>query len=156
MSDDQEYISRMAKSVFILRQKCALKDSYFVHTLDVTSAEYSCLVQFFDTSILGVKDLSSRLYITPGAVTRVITSLEAKGIIKRRISAEDRRNIDVILTKKGGKMVEKIRHASYELHADIISHIEPEHREAVLDALEHLIGAIDHWVELHETKTGVM
>ncbi len=146
----------MAKLVFDLRQKCARKDNYFVHTLDVSLAEYNCLVQFFDATTLGVKELSARLDISPGGVTRIISSLEEKGIIKRRISSEDRRNIDVILTKKGIRIVDKIRQASFELHAEIISHIEPEHRKAVLDALEQLTFAIDSWVEAHEVKAGVI
>lgn len=156
MTDETTYITRMAKLVFNLRQKCAVKDSFFVRSLDVSTAEYSCLVQFFDDTTLGVKELSARLDISPGGVTRIITSLEEKGIIKRRISPEDRRNIDVILTKKGIKMVEKIRQASFELHAEIMSHIDPEYRHTVLDAMEQLTFAIDRWVEAHEVKAGVL
>lgn len=149
---NQEYVTRMAKLVFTLRQKCALKDNYFVRSLDITTSEYICLVQFFDSNVMGVKELASRLEITSGGVTRILTSLEDKGIIKRRISPEDRRNIDVHLTKKGSEMVDHIRQASYDLHADILSHIEPEHRPPVLNAIEQLIMAIDNWVLTHEGK----
>lgn len=152
MPYDEEYVTRMAKLVFILRQKCALKDSYFVNSLDVTTSEYLCLVQFFDSDILGVSELAERLDITSGGVTRILTSLERKGIIKRQISLEDRRNIDVHLTKKGINMVNSIRQASYDLHADILSHIASEHRQPVLDAIEQLIHAIDNWLLTHEAK----
>jgi hypothetical protein len=49
-------------------------------------------------------------------------------------------------------MVDHIRQASYDLHADILSHIEPEHRPPVLNAIEQLIMAIDNWVLTHEGK----
>ncbi len=152
MPCSQEYVTKMARSVFTLRQKCALKDNYFVRSLDITTSEYTCLVQFFDSNIIGVKELSSRLDITSGGVTRILTSLEDKGIIKRRISPEDRRSIDVHLTKKGIEMVNHIRQASYDLHAEILSHIDPEHRQPVLNAIEELIKAIDHWVLTHEVE----
>lgn len=150
---DQEYVTKMAKLVFTLRQKCAHKDNYFVQSLDITASEYTCLVQFFDSNVMGVKELSSRLDITSGGVTRILTSLEDKGIIRRRISTEDRRSIDVHLTKKGIEMVNHIRQASYDLHAEILSHIAPDHRQSVLDAIEQLIKAIDNWIIAHEAKT---
>lgn len=156
MTDDIAYISGMSQLIFILRQKCAAKDNYFLRSLDVSSAEYNCLTGFFDTPALGIKDLSAWLGISPGGITRIIISLEEKGIVKRRTSPDDKRNVDVILTKKGIKMVDRIRRASLELHADIMSHIEPQYQHAVLEAMEQLTFAIDRWVEAHEVKSGVL
>lgn len=153
MSYNQKYATRMTNLVFILRQKCALKDNYFVHRFDITTSEYICLTQFFDRDVLGVSELAKRLGITSGGVTRILNSLERKDIIDRRISQEDRRNIDVYLTDKGKEMVNRIRQASYELHAEILSHIAPEHRKPILNAIEQLIKAIDNWVDTHEEKT---
>ncbi len=152
MSYNQVDATRMTKLVFTLRQKCALKDDYFVHKFDITTSEYTCLVQFFDSNVLGVKELSKRLGLTSGGVTRILTSLENKKIIDRRISPEDRRNINVYLTEKGIDMINRIRQASIDLHADILSHIAQEHREPVLNALEQLINAIDNWVLTHEDQ----
>lgn len=150
MFGNKEYVDRMTKLVFTLRQKCALKDNYFVHRLNITTSEYICLVQFFDTDTMGVKELSKRLGLTSGGVTRILTSLEDKGVIKRSISPDDRRNIDVHLTKKGIVMTQNILQASYDLHAEILNHIAPTHRKPVLDAVEQLIDAIDNWVLTHE------
>ncbi len=152
MSDNQDYASRMAKLVFTLRQKCALKDDFFVNSLNITGSEYTCLVQFFDSDVMGVKELAERIDITSGGVTRILTSLEGKKIIDRRIAPDDRRNINVHLTKKGLAMVDRIRQASYDLHADILSHIRFDHQQPVLNAIEQLIKAIDNWVLTHEEK----
>lgn len=153
MSGNDEYATRMTKLVFTLRQKCAQKDDYFVDSLDITTSEYACLVQFFDSNILGIRELARRLDITSGGVTRILTSLERKKIIDRRISPDDRRNIDVHLTKKGSNMVSRIRQSSYDLHAEILNHIEAEHQQSVLNAIEQLIKAIDNWVLTHEEST---
>lgn len=141
---------RMAELVFTLRQKCALKDLYFVKTLSISSAEYNCLVQFFKTDSMGVKQLAERLDITPGGVTRIVTSLEEKGLIERRISPEDRRSVDVYLTPKGHEMVADIRQEWLELHGEILNQIEPEYREPVLQAMEKLTRAIDNWLQVHD------
>lgn len=153
--NNPEYANRMAKLVFTLRQKCALKDNYFVHNLDITTSEYACLVQFFDSDVVGVKDLAAGLEITSGGVSRILTSLENKKIIDRRIAPDDRRNINVHLTDKGFAMVDRIRHASYNLHAEILSHIKADHQQPVLNAIEQLIIAIDNWVLTHEEKEAI-
>lgn len=152
MDNNHEYATRMAKLVFNLRRKCAQKDNYFVKKFDISSSEYVCLVQFFDSNIMAIKDLAAQLDITSGGVTRILTSLEKKEIIERRISQEDRRNINVHLTQKGIAMVARIRKASYDLHGEILCHIEPEYREPVLTAVEQLAVAIDNWLISHEKK----
>ena len=139
----------MAGLVYTLRQKCALKDNYFVQTLNISFAEYNCLTQYFDVDSLAVKDIADRLDITPGGVTRIVTSLEEKGIVERHISKQDRRGIDVILTETGKIMVNKIRSASHTMHAEILKHIDPEHQEFVIKAIEDLIQALDLWIDEH-------
>ena len=140
----------MAKTIFQLRQKCYTKDMFFVHAFNITLAEYNCLVLFFSRDVYGVKELAAALDITPGGVTRIVTSLEKKGIVKRRIAQEDRRNINVSLTKKGLAMVQKLREASVEIHGKILERMDEEHREPVLFALKQLGEAIDAWVVGHK------
>jgi len=142
----------MAKLVFTLRQKCVLKDSQIVHRLGITNSEYMCLVQFLDRDTIGVKQLAKQLEITSGGVTRILTSLEDKGNIKRRISREDRRNIDVHLTRKGKAMVDHISQESCDLHAEILNHFEPDHQRPLMNAIDQLIKAIDKWLATHEPK----
>ncbi len=152
MKKDVEKINKMAELIFTLRQKCALKDLYFVRKTGITSAEYSCLIQFYNLESLSMKDLAERLDITPGGVTRIVTSLEEKGIVKRSIAPEDRRGIKVKLTKKGERIVKEMKQASIELHKDIMSHIEPKYRDAVINAIELLVEAINNWLEAHRCR----
>ncbi len=150
MSTEKNLVNQMAELVFTLRQKCALKDLHFVKMLGITAAEYNCLVQFFNTDSFGVKELAERLEITPGGVTRIVTSLEEKGIVERKISPEDRRGINVTLTPRGKKIVEEIRRASLDLHQEILQQIEPQYRKPVVEAIEKLVQAIDTWLLTHE------
>lgn len=155
MKKSDEQIKRMAELIFTLRQKCALKDLYFVKRTGITSAEYNCLIQFYTQENLSMKELSERLDITPGGVTRIVTSLEKKGIVRRSISPEDRRGINVSLTKKGVKIVKEMKEASLELHREIIDHIDPKYREPVINAIELLIEAINNWLEAHRCRRAI-
>ena len=155
MHAGNDKVSRLADLIFTLRQKCALKDHYIVRRAGISQAEYNCLIQFFDTGTKGMKELGERLDITPGGVTRIITGLEEKGIVERRIDSEDRRGINVTLTPRGEGIVGEIRSASLGLHAEIIERIDPSSRQGVIDAIEQLIVAINDWLETNrETENG--
>jgi len=152
MYAENNNVSKLADLIFTLRQKCALKDHYVVRRAGISPAEYNCLMQFFGTGTIGMKELGERLDITPGGVTRIITGLEEKGIVERRIDSEDRRGINVILTRRGERIVDDIRDTSLELHAEIIERIDPSSRQKVIKAIEQLILAINDWLE---TNSGI-
>ncbi len=142
--------NKIADLIFKLRQKCALKDAYFMKLIGISQSEYNCLVQFFEIDSMGVKDLAERLEITPGGVTRIITSLENKGYVVRRISLDDRRNINVSLTSQGKKLVKKMRRAAIDIHREIFDQIEPQEREKVAEAIQTLLNALDAWLQKQE------
>ncbi len=147
-NDDQ--ILKMAELIFELRQKCCLKDMYFVTSEGISSGDYNCLMQFVDTRAYGMKELSGKLGITPGGVTRIIAGLEEQGLVERRISLQDRRNIDVILTDKGKKTIAQIKRSSVKMHREIIDRIEPAKRKEVIAAVEHLVFALTDWLDSRE------
>lgn len=150
---NQEHATRMAKLVFTLRQRCAHKDNHIVQNLGITTSEYMCLFQFIDHNILGAKQLAKKLEITSGGLTRILTSLEDKGIIKRRISDEDRRNINVHLTGTGNNIVAYIRRTSLDLYTQNLNRIKINDRQPLMQVIEHLIEAIDNWIALYNSNS---
>lgn len=139
-------IEKIAGLIYNLRRKCALKDLYFVQRAGITPAEYNCLLQFFDRRTLGMKEIGASLGITPAGVTRIVSELEKRGILERRIDPRDRRSINVLLTRKGGKIVDEIHQASLDLHAEIVSRIPGGERGKMIEAIEELTAAIDGWL----------
>jgi DNA-binding MarR family transcriptional regulator len=53
-------------------------------------------------------ELSTLLGIDTGLMTRVLDKLEVKGLLKRSRSVEDRRIVNLTLTKKGQELAEQI------------------------------------------------
>ena len=64
---------------------------------------------------LTVKRLAEHLYITPGAVTQQVETLEKLGAVKRATSKTDRREVMVVLTRKGRGSLKTIKKAKLQL-----------------------------------------
>jgi DNA-binding MarR family transcriptional regulator len=136
----------MAEMISALRQLCALKDHHLIRKRNITNAERNCLLQFSDSETMGMKELGKLLDITPAGVTRIVRSLEAKGIAKRQMDPGDRRSINVVLSSKGAKIARDIRAVSDEMYRAVMHRIEPENRKSVILALEHLVKALEAWL----------
>ncbi len=54
-----------------------------------------------DTSEIKVSEISKSLHVTSPTVTQLLKSLEANGLVERRLDLADRRSVGVSLTEKG-------------------------------------------------------
>lgn len=60
-----------------------------------------------DNGIL-LSKVRNKIKLAPSTVTPIITSLEEKGLIERKIDKKDRRNIYIYLSEKGEKFTENV------------------------------------------------
>ena len=60
-----------------------------------------CMLMIYKNDVLNQKDLSEGLYLTKGAITKVIAKLEEDYWISRERYANDKRNYVLKLTEKG-------------------------------------------------------
>ncbi|UCD20057.1 MAG: winged helix-turn-helix transcriptional regulator [candidate division WOR-3 bacterium] len=152
MAEKDKHISRLVELIFKLRKKCTLKDLFLVKKVGISYAEYNCLIQFNDADTIGMKELAARLDITPAGVTRIVSSLDERGIVERRIDRKDRREINVVLTRKGKRIVQDIHQASLDLHREIVKHINPKDCESIIQGIEQLTNAVAMWLDRHKEK----
>src|SRR5262245_4197265 len=75
--------------------------------LDLKAADYIVLVILANNGDATASTICSVLAHDPGAMTRKIDVLEAKGLLRRVRSAEDRRAIKLELTPEGKKLYPK-------------------------------------------------
>jgi DNA-binding MarR family transcriptional regulator len=79
---------------------------------DVTGAQYVILSQIY----FGMADSSSGLCrgisYDPGAMTRMIDRLEAKGLLRRVRNAEDRRSVNLEMTAEGMQAFPRMKEVS--------------------------------------------
>lgn len=76
---------------------------------DVTSAQYIIMAHFTFGLVDSVSSLCNSTAYDPGAMTRMIDRLEAKGLARRVRDSRDRRAVRVELTEEGKVLFPKMR-----------------------------------------------
>lgn len=65
------------------------------------------------------RTLAKRLSVLPSRMVMLIDELTVKGLVERKRSAKDRRHSELILTRKGQGMLEKLSKLAAEHEADL-------------------------------------
>ncbi|MFA3782677.1 MarR family winged helix-turn-helix transcriptional regulator [Melioribacteraceae bacterium 4301-Me] len=152
--NEEELLSqaeKMAELTCEISKKCADKEKHFANLINLTPAEFKCLRLFTFKNEMPVKEIASNLQITQGRVTHIITSLESKELIKRRVNDADKRNVIVYLTEKSRPFLASVDKKYIQLHKEILQQIEPGKRNVVLETLSIVISALDSWLQKEQS-----
>lgn len=79
-----------------------------IRTLNLTPPQFDILATLGNTPGMSFKELGEKTLITKGTLTGVIDRLEAKGLVERTASQEDRRSTIVGLTVAGEHEFQRI------------------------------------------------
>ena len=77
-------------------------------------------------SEMKVSEISQKLKVTPPTVTQIINVLEKDGFIERTIHPEDRRAVNISLTKAGFQATERARKAFSDTFLGLIDYLGEE------------------------------
>ena len=89
--------------------------------------EALCLCQTAK-GVLEPGTLARELELSPSRLSRILESLEQRGLLQRTISASDRRNVSLYLTKEGEIVVEKLHCTNIAMPPHIEMAIERLHK----------------------------
>jgi len=103
-------------------------------------------------TIPGIKDMIEELEISAGRVTHILTSLEKKNYISRRVDEKDKRNHLVDLTPESRKFINQLTKKHIELHQNILNNISEENRAVITQVMTELIGALQEWSSINKSK----
>ena len=73
----------------------------YLDKLDLTYTQYIAMMVLWEKNSVNVKTLGDILYLDSGTLTPMLKKLEAKGLVSRRRSTEDERNLIVSITEEG-------------------------------------------------------
>jgi DNA-binding MarR family transcriptional regulator len=93
------YLIKRAHSLLIDQLEAAVAGS------DITATQWVVLMHLRDGLAINASDLCAQLRHDSGALTRVIDQLEARGLVQRERSREDRREVQLRLTEAGSATV---------------------------------------------------
>lgn len=135
-----------------LARACTKKESSFAALFNLTPTELRCLRMFSKKSTVPIKDMIDELEISAGRVTHILTSLEKKKYIIRRVDKEDKRNHLVDITPSSRKFINQLSQKHVQLHQNIINGINSKEREFISKIMTSLIKEIETWTEINRKK----
>jgi DNA-binding MarR family transcriptional regulator len=86
-----------------------------------------------DNSGENQRQLASHRGVLPSRLVLLLDELETKGLVTRQRSAQDRRNQELLLSKKGTRLLEKVETIATAHEADLSSALTETERETLID-----------------------
>ena len=87
----------------------------YLDALNLTYTQYITLLVLWEEGSLTVKELGKRLYLDSGTLTPLLKKLEEKGLVDRRRSTADERNLIVSITPEGRALRDRATHIPGEM-----------------------------------------
>ncbi len=87
----------------------------FLDELELTYTQYITMLVLWERKQVTVKELGTALYLDSGTLTPLLKKLEEKGLVNRRRSALDERNLLVSLTPAGVAMQDRAKYIPTEM-----------------------------------------
>ena len=117
-----------------------LKMTEKLSVYDITPIQYAVLYCLWENDKRSPKEIAERLKLENSTISGILERMEKKGLIERNISKEDRRFIQVQLTKKGADLEKDVLNAVEEVNGDVLSVFSQEERSTLKSYLRLLAG----------------
>ena len=117
-----------------------LKMTEKLSVFDLTPVQYAVLYCLWENNKKSPKEIAERLKLENSTISGILERMEKKGLIKRMISKEDRRFIQIMLTEKGAALEEDVLAAVDEVNEEVMSVFSKEECENLKTQLRLLAG----------------
>ncbi len=111
MDNDQYSVLKLEKQLCFPLYACSRETirlyKPFLDDMELTYTQYISMIVLWERKQVTVKELGNALYLDSGTLTPLLKKLEARGLITRRRSTEDERNLIVTVTDKGEALKDK-------------------------------------------------
>lgn len=108
---------------------------------DVTVPQLRVLVMVETKGPLNLAAVAAGLGVNPSNASRTCDRLTRAGLLARRESADDRRNITLSLTDAGRRLVNKMMKHRRTAIIRVLRDMDPDHREQLTTALDQFAAA---------------
>lgn len=149
MHNDQklhEQAERMQRLTQNLLRRYQMRDRNEISCCSVTVSQCYALDVLGEQGEISMVQLARHLFLDKSTATRTIDPLVKRGLVERRFSEQDRREILIRLTAEGEALWQEILSGLRGSQMHILAQIPPEKRETVLESLELLSGAVHEWL----------
>lgn len=106
---------------------------------DVTVAEWVILRVLYDSASLAPSSLAEKIGMTRGAISKLSDRLEAKSLVTRTASEDDRRYQALALTNEGRRLVPRLSALADRNDAEFFGHLAPAERDGIDAAMREIV-----------------
>jgi DNA-binding MarR family transcriptional regulator len=137
----------IAELVCNLTRYCNIKEEYFASSFNLSPTQVRVLKLFTYTNSYSIKELCSHLQLSNGRITQIITTLENKNILYRKIDKKDKRNVIVLLKPKSKTYINNILKNYEELHKILLSEVPENETNKIIESLKILNNILERWIK---------
>jgi MarR family transcriptional regulator, lower aerobic nicotinate degradation pathway regulator len=105
----------------------------------VTVAEWVVLRELYECEAMAPSALAERIGMTRGAISKLADRLEAKALLTRTISDEDRRYQALAITAKGRVLLPKLAALADENDAAFFGHLSAAEQERIRSTMREIV-----------------
>lgn len=126
--------------LYVCSKEIVRKYKPFLDEIDLTYTQYITMMALWEKSECNVKELGECVYLDSGTLTPLLKKLETKGLVERKRSKEDERNLVIALTPKGLKLKDKASEIPAKMGGCV--NIEPEDAVALKKMLDKILEGL--------------
>jgi DNA-binding MarR family transcriptional regulator len=115
----------------------------------LTTPQLLCLEALARTNSMILRDLARAVNLGESTVNGIVDRLEAKGLLTRMRSREDRRKVYLEITEKGRKIMEKTPPLLQDKLAHSLSGLRDAEKQRITETLERIVELMQADYRMH-------
>jgi MarR family transcriptional regulator for hemolysin len=133
-------VVKMLKPMFCVLEMRAAKQT----DLKLTMAQFVLLFTISEEKEeVILKDMAEKLGKDKSAILRMIDLLEKKELLRRAVDQNDRRKNQLLVTKKGERLIAEFRNVEFELNSELLEGLSDTDMQTFYKVLNHITVKAD-------------
>lgn len=142
-------ITRVSTLNVLLKRRAAI---YARRSFDFTLTEWRIVTLLRTLPPISIRELAVEALADAAQISRAAASLASRGYLLRKRSAEDSREILLVLTRRGMKLSEEMCQASLDRNDELIAGYGADKIRSLVASLDELIERARAMVESDESR----
>ena len=93
------------------------------------------------------RELLEQMNITSASLSEVLGKLEREGLVERTRSAQDKRQLEIVLTGRGRDLAQEMADEEKDFESRALDFLDDDEKHALLSTLDVIF---DHWREMEK------
>ncbi len=110
---------------------------------DITAPQLISLLAVAETGPLTIAAISKEVHLSPSTLVGIVDRLEAKGLVERKRSEKDRRQVLISMTKQGEEFVRQAPSPLQETLAEALVELSPLEQSTISLSLERVVELME-------------